>query len=98
MSVIFICLGMLHLELKQKMRKSSDNKYLNNTLCPLKIPSILCLPVTNSRYFDISPLVCLTYHSDLDCSRIPARHTKDNKLSNIKLEIVLILTHPSSRR
>ena len=90
MSVIFICLGMLHLELKQKIRKSLDNKYLNNTLCPLKIHEILAyislfssaklVPVTNSRYFDISSLVGLTYHSDLDCSRIPARHTEDKTL------------------
>ena len=80
------------------MRKCLDNKYLNIIVCQLKNPrnfGIFCyLPVTNSRYFDISSLVGLTYHSDLDCSRIPARHTEDKTLSNIKHEIVLS-SHPS---
>ena len=56
----------------------------------------LWLPVTNSRYFDISLLMGLTDHGDLDCSRVPARHTRNIKLSKIKLQ--KILTHPSSHR
>ena len=47
---------------------------------------VVDLPVPNSRDFDISLLVGLTNHDDLDGFGILARHAKNIKLSKIKLK------------